>query len=240
MRLRQTLLLRLEHIGREWNGHDFRLAVSRRASASAARDRRSTSGGDGLTVRYGSAITIAGTLKDVTHHGVPISGARILVYQRLVGGRAYTRVGSTRTNSQGAYRYRVKPGASRTLFVVYPGSALLRPAASQLLEHSSGSVTLDASKVQAGGALVVAGRVLGGHVPHGGLEVTIDYRQLGAPGSGTLGTVRTDAAGRYRFTQHFSTATHGLTYEVWAVVPSGQPGWPYVGAATAHVIRRVT
>jgi hypothetical protein len=176
----------------------------------------------------------------VTHHGIPISGARILVYQQLMGSRRYAKVGSTRTNAEGAYRYRVRPGASRTLYVLYPGNSLLRPAASQLLEHSAGSVTLDASSVHAGGKLVLSGAVRGGHVPRDGLEVTIDYRQLGAPGSGTLGTVRTDSRGRYRFTQHFSRTTKGLAYEVWAVVPSGQSGWPYVGAATPHLLRRVS
>jgi hypothetical protein len=223
------------------SGKAGHLLISRRPQiASVARDRKPRSLGHALMVRYGAAITITGSLKDVTHHGIPISGARILVYQQLMGSRRYTRVGSARTNAEGAYRYRIRPGASRTLYVVYPGNSLLRPAASQLLEHSAGSVTLDASRVHAGGKLVISGAVRGGHVPRDGLEVTIDYRQLGAPGSGTLGTVRTDSRGRYRFTQHFSRTTKGLAYEVWAVVPSGQSGWPYVGATTPHVLRRVS
>jgi hypothetical protein len=221
-------------------GAEMTLATSGQATASAARDSRAERRGHALTVKYGSAITITGMLKDITHHGIPISGAKILVYERLTGSRRYVKVGSTRTNVGGAYRYRVRPGASRTLYVLYPGNALLRPAASQLLEHSAGSITLAASRIRAGGTLVISGHVLGGHVPRDGLEVTIDYRQLGAPGSGTLGTVRTDRSGHYRFTQHFSASTRGLTYEVWAVVPRGQSGWPYLGAATAHVLRRVS
>jgi hypothetical protein len=218
--------------------HGYALGTVR-GIASAAGARRPRSAGHALTVTYGSAITITGMLKDVTHHGVPISGARILVYQQLSGSHKYSRVGSARTNAAGAYRYRVRPGASRTLYVVYPGNSLLRPAASQLLEHSSGSVSLEASSIVAGGRLMISGQVLGGHIPRGGLEVTIDYRQLGAPGSGTLGTVRTDRRGRYAFTQYFSASTRGLDYELWAVVPRGQSGWPYMGAATARVIRRV-
>jgi hypothetical protein len=207
--------------------------------ASAASELKPRSNAHALTVRYGAAITMRGKLKDVTHHGIPISGARILIYQQLAGSRTYTRVGSARTDADGAYRYRVRPGASRTLYVLYPGSSLLRPAASQLPEQSSGSVSLDASSIHAGGHLSLTGQVRGGHIPHGGLEVTIEYRQLGAPGSGTLGTVRTDSRGRYGFTQYFSPRTRGLDYELWAVIPRGQAGWPYLGAATAHVIRRV-
>jgi hypothetical protein len=215
------------------------LSRARTGVASAASGRRPRSAPHALTVRYGAAITITGKLKDVTHHGVPISGARILVYQQLAGSRTYSRVGSARTNAAGAYRYRVRPGANRTLYVLYPGSRLLRPAASQLPEQSSGSLSLNASKIRAGGHLVITGQVRGGHIPHDGLEVTIEYRQLGAPGSGTLGTVRTDRRGRYAFTQYFSPSTRGLHYELWAVVPRGQSGWPYLGASTARVIRRV-
>jgi hypothetical protein len=215
------------------------LSGHRNSVASAATDRRPRSSAHALTVRYGATITITGKLKDVTHHGVPISGARILIYQQLAGSRTYSRVGSARTNADGAYRYRVRPGADRTLYVLYPGSSLLRPAASQLPEQSSGAVSLDASSIRAGGHLAITGQVRGGHIPRGGLEVTIEYRQLGAPGSGTLGTVRTDGRGRYAFTQYFSPRTRGLDYELWAVVPRGQSGWPYLGAATARVIRRV-
>jgi hypothetical protein len=214
--------------------------LARGAIASMARDRRPRSAGHLLTVRYGRSVTVTGMLKDVTHHGVPISGARILIYQQLADARGYTKIGATRTGPAGIYRYRVRPGASRTLYVVYPGSDLLRPAASQLQERFAGSLTLDASGIQAGGRLVISGVVRGGHIPRGGLEVTIDYRQVGAPGSGTLGTVRTDARGRYRFTQPFSPSTRGLAYELWAVVPKGQSGWPYLGARTASVVRHVT
>ncbi len=89
-------------------------------------------------------------------------------------------------------------------------------------------------------SLVVTGTVKGGHIPPGGLNVTIDYRQVGAPGSGTLGTVRTNSRGSYRFTQHFAPNTHGLIYELWAVVPGKQPKWPYLKASTARLVRHVS
>lgn len=192
-----------------------------------------------LRVRYGARVTISGMLIDMTHHRTPISGARILIYQRLAGASAYTRLGAARTDAEGLYRYQVRPGASRMLYVVYPGNALLRPAASQLQEQSQGSLSLRASSIQAGGSLVIDGYVRGGEIPRGGLDVTIDYRQLGAPGSGTLGTVRTNRNGHFRFSQHFSRGTRGLEYQLWAVVPGGQAGWPYLGAHTSRVTRRV-
>lgn len=222
---------RVEVRSRAWRPRAHAASVGRAAGLKPGRAV--------LRVRYGERVTITGMLMDMTHHRTPISGARILIYQRLSGARAYTRLGEARTNPAGLYRYRVRPGASRTLYVVYPGNALLRPAASQLQEQSEGSMSLRASSIQAGGRLVIDGYVRGGAVPRGGLDVTIDYRQLGAPGSGTLGTVRTTRNGHFRFSQRFSRGTRGLEYQLWAVVPGGQAGWPYLGAHTSRVIRRV-
>jgi hypothetical protein len=192
-----------------------------------------------LTVAYGKAVKIAGTLKNMTLSGKPISGARILVYQVVTGTRAYKKLGSARTNARGIYSYKVRPGASRTLYVVYPGTQILRSAVSDLRERFSGKLSLNASKIPAGGKLVIKGSVKGGHIPSGGVNVTIKYRQAGAPGSGTLGTVRTDRSGRYRFVQHFAASTKGLVYELWAVIPGNQPKWPYLKATTERLTRHI-
>jgi hypothetical protein len=115
----------------------------------------------------------------------------------------------------------------------------MRPAVTQMEERFDGRLTISASAIRAGGRLLVSGVVKGGHIPAGGVAVTIDYRQVGAPGSGTLGTVRTNRSGDYRFSQHFSHATKGLSYEVWAVVSGGQPGWPYVRGRSIPLVRHI-
>jgi hypothetical protein len=213
---------------------DHASALASRRSARAAEARP-----DQLTVRYGHAERIGGMLTNVQLAGQPIDGAKILVYQRVVGQKRYTRLGTARTNLQGRYSYRVKAGASRALYVVYPGTRVMRPAVTQMEERFDGRLTISASAIKAGGRLLVSGVVKGGHIPAGGVAVTIDYRQVGAPGSGTLGTVRTNRSGDYRFSQHFSHATKGLSYEVWAVVPSGQPGWPYVRGRSIPLVRHI-
>jgi hypothetical protein len=208
-------------------------------TATVARAKPRKPSGHVLTVRYGKKVTISGLLKDVARGGKPIIGAKILVYQEIAGASRYTKLGSARTNVRGKYTYRVRAGASRTLYVVYPGTSVLRSAASDLEEKFAGKLTFRASRIPAGGSLVVTGTVKGGHIPPGGLNVTIDYRQMGAPGSGTLGAVRTNSKGKYRFAQHFAANTGGLTYQLWAVVPGRQPKWPYLKASTTRLIRRV-
>jgi hypothetical protein len=193
-----------------------------------------------LTVAYGRAVRISGILKNLKRGGTPISRARILVYQLVTGTRAYRKVGSVRTNALGTYSYRVRAGASRTLYVVYPGTQRLRSAVSDLREVSNGRLSISASHISAGGQLVITGAVEGGHIPTGGVNVTIKYRQAGAPGSGTLGSVRTDPRGRYRFVQHFAANTKGLVYELWAAIPANQPKWPYLKASTEKLVRRIS
>ncbi len=218
------------------------LARTARGAGRRGRSRTRSAGArpDQLTVRYGRAVTIGGMLTNVALAGQPISGAKILVYQRVVGEGRYTRLGVASTNLQGRYSYRVRAGASRVLYVVYPGSDVMRPAATQLQERFDGLLTIRASAIQAGGRLLVSGVVKGGDIPAGGVAVTIDYRQVGAPGAGTLGTVRTNASGDYRFAQYFSPTTTGLSYQVWAVVSAGQPHWPYVRARSISLIRHIS
>ncbi|MGH2843687.1 MAG: hypothetical protein ACRDKL_08910 [Solirubrobacteraceae bacterium] len=133
----------------------------------------------------------------------------------------------------------MKGGASRLVFAVYPGTEKLRSAVSQLPERFTGSVSINTNQVTAGGTLLVTGAVEGGHIPTGGVNVTVHYCQVGLPGCGQFGTIRTNAKGAYSFKQHFTEATKGLRYRLWVTVAPGQPGWPYYGATSKQVIKRV-
>ncbi|MGH2843662.1 MAG: hypothetical protein ACRDKL_08770, partial [Solirubrobacteraceae bacterium] len=194
--------------------------------------------GKAIQLPYGRALTVHGRLRD-DRADRPIAGATIKIYQQIAGTRTVKRIGRTKTNWLGGYSYRIRPGASRVVFVAYPGTARLRSAVAQLAERSGGSVTLRASGVRAGGQLTLGGRVLGGHIPRGGVAVTINYQQVGLPGRGTFGTVRTGRRGTWRFVQPFNPATAGLAYRVWVTVPSPQAGWPYLSAQSAALIRRI-
>lgn len=216
------------------------VAVTATAQATAARAAtRARPRPNVLTVAYGRTVKIAGLLEIVKRGGKPISRGRIVVYQVVTGTHGYRKLGSLLTNARGKYSYSVRPGASRTLYVVYPGTRLLRSAISDLRERFNGELSLNASRIAAGGKLVITGAVKGGHIPSGGVNVTIEYRQLGAPGAGTLGTVRTDGNGNYRFAQHFASNTKGLVYEVWAAIRGNQPKWPYLNATTRRLVRHI-
>ena len=221
-----------------------RRTTSRRATCAAtaknphARCSPARKHGHVLTVAYGRSVVLRGALKNTKLRGRPIVGAKVLVYQKVNGAKTYTKIGTATTKAGGRYSYRVRAGASRSIYVAYRGSRILRPASSHLSERFTGRIAMQAGSIWAGSQLVVTGQVKGGHIPPGGVDVTIDYQQVGAPGHGTLGTARTTRAGRYRFTQPFSRATQGLVYRLWAVVDK-QPKWPYLATASAKVTRPV-
>jgi hypothetical protein len=192
-----------------------------------------------LKVPYGKAVPLTGVLRRVKRGGHVIAHAKIDVYQEINGTSKISLLGKTTTNVRGRYSYRVKGGASRLVFAVYHGTKKLRSAVSQLPENFSGSVTLNTNRVTAGGWLLLTGAVNGGHIPTGGVDVTVHYCQVGLPGCGQFDTIRTTTNGTYSFKQYFTEATKGLRYRLWVTVPPGQPGWPYDGATSPKVVRQV-
>jgi hypothetical protein len=222
--------------------HDTRVAPlgvtdSRSTSRTTATVARARTSGV-VTVAYGRPLNLRGALTNLGNGRRPVAGATVLIYEQITGAAGYSLLGSTDTDAAGRYAYQVPAGASRSIYVIYPGSSELRPASSDLRERSIGQVAMNVSTIRAGGTLVIRGRVKGGHIPDGGVNVTIDYRQAGAPGSGTLGTTRTNAKGDYRFSQPFAADTRGLVYIVWAVVQN-EPGWPFLSARSPSYTRPV-
>ena len=192
-----------------------------------------------VTVGYGQSLVVSGTLRNLRAGGRPIARAPIDVWGQ-VAGHAPISLGSTMTGAGGGYRFSIGAGASRTVYVTYAGTRRLRAAVAQLEERFTGEVTLNANRAAAGQRLTLSGRVMGGHVPGRGLNVTIDGKILGYPGSQQLGTVRTNARGAYRFSFVLPAATRGLTYSLWVLVLARlNPGWPFLGARGRTLTRNV-
>ncbi len=212
----------------------------RHLGAGSARDRRGPEGGAVVSVRYGAALIITGTLRDLRHHNRPIPGAVIRVWGQIGHARPVL-LGRTRTGRAGSYRARVAGGASRRLFVTYAGTRRTRAAVAHVDERFLGRVLIHTSPAPPGGRLTISGRVTGGHVPARGINITVEGAIVGYPGSQQLGTVHTDATGRYRYSITMPRATRGLTYRLWLVVQSRlNPGWPFLGARSRTLTRRVS
>jgi hypothetical protein len=192
-----------------------------------------------VTVAYGRSLTLTGTLRNLRAGGQVIAHAPIDVWGQ-VAGHAPVLLGSTTTGATGRYRFSIGAGASRSVYVTYAGTRRLRASVAQLSERFTGAVTLTGSPAGAGQRLRLSGRVLGGHVPARGLNVTVEGKIVGYPGSQQLGTVRTNAEGAWRFSLVLPAATRGLTYRLWLLVlPRLNPGWPFLAAHSRILTRRV-
>ena len=193
-----------------------------------------------LTVGYGQRLTLSGTLHNLKLRGAPVTGAPIEVWAQVAGGQLML-LGRTRTNTRGQYHYTVGPGATRSVYVTYAGTPQLRAAVSQLQERFTGRATLDASPAAAGQRLTLTGRVLGGHVPAHGLNVTVEGKIIGYPGSQQLGTVHSTSRGIVRYSIRLPAATRGLRYQLWLEVSARlNPGWPFLGARSPALTRYVS
>lgn len=192
-----------------------------------------------VAVAYGRSLTLTGALRNIRAGGRPIPHAPIDVWGQ-VAGHSPVLLGTTTTSATGAYRLSIGAGASRSVYVTYAGTRRLRAAVARITERFAGGVTLNATQAAAGQRLTLSGRVLGGHVPARGLNVTVEGKIVGYPGSQQLGTVRTDLRGSYRFSFVLPADTRGLTYRLWLVVlPRLNPGWPFLGAHSRTLTRHV-
>jgi len=219
-------------------------SVKCRSSAKPGRGKRPTrctkaSASAVVTLGYGKKLAISGTLRDLKARRNPITGATVDVWAQVSGSKP-SLIGRTKTNARGVYEFTAPGGASRSVYVTYAGTRKLRGAVTQMSERFTGRVTLIANQAAAGKRLTLTGRVTGGHVPAHGLNITVDGKIVGYPGSQQLGTLHTNARGAYRYSIKMPSGTRGLTYRLWLVVQSRlNPGWPYAGAHSPTLTREV-
>ncbi len=193
-----------------------------------------------VTVGYGKKLTLSGTLHDLKARKNAIAGATIDVWAQVAGSKP-SLIGRTKTSAAGAYRFIARSGATRNVYVTYAGTRKLRAAVTQIKERFSGRVTIGATQAAAGKPLALTGRVTGGHVPAHGLNITVEGKLVGYPGSQQLGTVHSNAKGVYRYSITLPRATRGLTYRLWLTVQSRlNPGWPYLSARSRTLTRKVS
>jgi hypothetical protein len=192
-----------------------------------------------VTVAYGQTATLTGTLIDLKS-GKPVAHATVVLEQQVLGRKAVTKLGTTKTNSTGHYVFRVKAGASRTLLAVYNGSPLLRGAQANVSEYVRGKASLNViGTLKPGHDLSVSGKLDGGFIPHAGALVTIQYAVQGFRGWTNWGDTRTTPSGAFTVHMPILADDAGHTFQ-WRAVISGQTGWAYLAGYSNTVSRPIT
>ncbi len=156
-----------------------------------------------VRVRFGARIRVYAALTDAGGH--PLGHQPIQVVQQVRGpATTFTAVGAATTDAAGQLTYRVDPGPSRTLRLVYPGSDAIKASVGDINirvpAHSSFHV--DRGTAHLHQPVVFSGQVKGGPIPEGGVAVQLegrDYRTGWIPVS-PAGKPRTDRSGHWHYT----------------------------------------
>lgn len=193
-------------------------------------------------VPYGHGVGLSGHL--IAGLRTPVGGEPVRVVERFAAGaRPGTRVSTVRTDQSGAFSVTVPPGPSRTIDLVYDGTATLSRTSGETLElRTRGRVRLGASAKSAkvgGRPVVFRGRVsaAAGTIPKGGVPVQLQFR-FGHSAWSQFRTVQANRRGRFRYAYRFSdNDSRGIRFQFRAYLPA-RDGWPYEPAGSRPVAVR--
>jgi hypothetical protein len=187
--------------------HGERRRVRRRITVLRKRSR----------VRFGRHATIAGRLTN--SDGQPLSAAEIRVYSRSeTSGEQLVKV--VRTARDGRYSYRARASASRTLRLVYGGSARILPAQSEvrLLVPAASTIGARPRRTANKRRVRFRGRL---RAPQAGKLVELQAL-VGPEQWQTFRTLRTDARGVWRTSYRFTSTCRSRRFRFRALLPKQQ------------------
>lgn len=223
------------------DGTQMRLTNPLKAKTVLRAGFRDRDGEGKRTIRFGEGLTIEGSLE--TAAGTPLPGQPVRIVESGPSGGPLTGASAATTGRGGTFAFRIAPGPSREIAVVFPGTQALTRSASRALSLAVRSaVSLRASSPvgRVGGPPVVfSGRVraAAGTLPAEGKAVQLQFRLPGLPWS-EFRTVQTDRRGRFRYAYRFSDDdSRGVRFRFRAYAPA-QAGWPYEPAGSRSVVVR--
>ncbi|HEX2070903.1 MAG TPA: hypothetical protein VHF90_04565 [Thermoleophilaceae bacterium] len=230
---------KIDVVGEAAGGRCVKVTTKRRSEmrgrkpAARKKCRRKVSSTSSLQLGHGKRGRSTGRL--TTAHGLPVGGASIVVEGLPRSGGAFARLGTSRTDAQGRFRFAIPAGPSRTVRYRYDGTNTIQPAASQLVTKVRAAARLKVSRRRLRNGQVVrfAGRLLGKPIPSGGKVVALQAK-VGRKWR-TFATPRANARGVFKHRYRF-TATTGLRRYAFRAVVTREAAYPYE-AGVSRVVR---
>lgn len=184
-------------------------------------------------VRFRRTATIGGWAG--LANGTALANAPVQVITATDNGRGRWRVATmTNTNANGFWQAKLRPGPSRLIAAVYPGSSTTEPSTSgqlRLISRTLVSLRIRPRIAQWGHTIQITGRVLGGNIPTGKLL----RLRIGAAGlSSTAGIPNLNHRGRYHATWTFG-AGRGTVRYWFSVSTLPEADYPYAQTSSPRV-----
>jgi hypothetical protein len=186
-------------------------------------------------IRLGRQTRISGRLTN--RDGQGIAGADLQVFASSDGGPEQL-VGDVQTDASGAYTYTAAGSASRTLRLVYAGSPLILPAASnvRIVVPAVSTLRVSRRRVLNGQKVMFSGQVRSTPIPAGGKLIQLEVLLSG--GWQTFRTARTDQAGHWALPYRFAR-TRGVQWYRFRVQLPREAGYPFGAGASKSLRVRV-
>jgi hypothetical protein len=176
-----------------------------------------------VTVRYGTAAQVTGTVTD--GGGNPVGGAAVCVQIATEGSAGSPApAGTVTTGADGRFVYAVPPGPNRTVVIGYRRDNFELTRSMDYRAHVRPSLKAGPRKLHNGERVRLQGKL-----PGPGAAGRVVVLQAGVPGSRRWITFRkatTGARGRFKARYHFTSTTRRITYRFRALVPR-QAGYPW-------------
>ncbi len=186
-------------------------------------------------LRFGRSAVIQGRLLDSSGNGV--AGAKVCVEAHDdLAEEGFGLLGTPSTDRTGAWTFRLPPGASRAVRVVYRAGASQIGSDLSLQVHAHPTLRLNRPVTRAHHKVIFTGKLPGPHAD--GRVVVITGTVPGAHRRFLVSRARTNATGRFRTRYVFSRVPVTTKFVFWAIVPK-QNGYPYVPGISAHHYIRV-
>jgi hypothetical protein len=193
-----------------------------------------------LRVRYGHSAPVFGQL--ITSSDTPLSGQPVQIMTAPDNGSgAFTEAATATTNANGAWSAVLPPGPGRLVEAVYPGTSTVAQATSgqlQLIVPAKVKLlSVSPRRVAWGQTVRITGRLLGGYLPAGGVNVRL---RIGFGSHYTTYGVHEHVAGDGRFstTYPFGLGSPGVFRTYWfavASLPSGNYPWAPAASGRKYV-----
>lgn len=169
----------------------------------------------GRTVRFGGRL--------VNPAGHPLADATVTVYSRLADGGEETVAGTTTTNGDGHFSFKVEARSSRKFRFAYSGSPTVLPieGSATLLVEGATTFKVKPKHVLNGDSVLFSGRVKGRPLPPGGklLELQVDLTDEWS----TFQTLHTDSHGFWKLRYPFKRTCGVVVYAFRVVLPEEEP-----------------
>ncbi len=182
-----------------------------------------------VVARFDRRVRVRGRLIDAA--GKPLVDQKICVGQIDPSAGALRKSGTTSTDAEGRFSYRLGKGVSRRIWFVYRTSAGVASTSVLLLVRSPASLRAEPAVLHNGQTVVLHGRIGGGRAAEG---VLIEVQARRGTRFQTFGTTRVGERGQFKYRYRF-TRTYGVQRYALRIRVPRQRGYPYASGSTRPV-----